>query len=70
MKHFLAIVFVLLCIAGCNDGKVYICNGPKSKAYHKTKHCQGLKRCSTDIEITDMETAKMKLHRKSCNYCY
>jgi len=60
-----AIVFI-----GCsNDNSVYLCNGPESKAYHKTRHCQGLKRCTTDIESTDIATA-MARHRRECGYCY
>ena len=59
--------FILL---GCsNSDIVYICNGPRSEIYHKTSHCQGLRKCSTDIETTDIATAKGK-HRRKCGYCY
>lgn len=52
-----------------NDGTLYICNGPNSKVYHKTKHCKGLKNCTTDIEAVDITTAKAR-HRRECRYCY
>jgi hypothetical protein len=68
--------FFLFClIIGCSgqvDGNntVYICNGPKSHAYHNNKSCRGLKRCSTDIESVSLNKATSELQRDPCDYCY
>lgn len=69
MKRVLVII-IGAGLLGCNSAdSVYLCNGPQSKAYHKTNHCRGLKNCSTEIEATDIATAIAK-HRKECGYCY
>lgn len=61
---------IVIALWGCSTGnKVYLCNGPHSKAYHKTNHCQGLRECTTTIEATNIATAKAK-HRRECGYCY
>lgn len=70
MQKLIALLILNLILLGCNStDKVYICNGPHSKAYHKTSHCQGLRRCSTDIESTDITSAK-RMNRRECGYCY
>lgn len=48
---------------------VYICTGPKSKCYHKTKNCQGLDRCSKEIEEVTLEEAE-NMGRTPCKGCY
>ena len=64
------LLIVIIGLFSCHDNNsVYLCNGPYSKVYHKTAHCQGLKSCSTDIEAVDMATAKTR-HRRACRYCY
>ncbi|MEO7482112.1 MAG: hypothetical protein ABIT81_00015, partial [Ferruginibacter sp.] len=68
MQKFILIIFLGLLSCSRND-KVYLCNGPYSIVYHKTNHCQGLRRCTTDIETTDVATAKTN-HRRACKYCY
>lgn len=48
---------------------VYICNGPASKKYHKTKNCRGLTRCSTTTEKISQKEAIQK-RRTACKICY
>ena len=68
MQKFIFLIF--LGLLGCSsDNKVYLCNGPHSEVYHKTSHCKGLRNCTTDIETTDLSSAKAK-HRRECKYCY
>ncbi|TWI78009.1 hypothetical protein IQ13_4253 [Lacibacter cauensis] len=68
MQKLILLIFITL--LGCKrDNQVYLCNGPQSKVYHKTNHCQGLINCSTEIEATDLNAAKGK-YRKACGYCY
>ena len=62
----LSITFLLSCK---NADHVYLCNGPQSKVYHKTIDCQGLRKCSTDVESTDLATAKNK-QRRACRACF
>jgi len=51
------------------SGSVYICTGPSSKAYHKTKNCKGLRNCSKEIISVTLDEAK-NMNRKPCGYCY
>lgn len=73
MTGFLAMTaaILLLTISGCGEkkSKVYICNGPYSKRYHKTENCKGLYNCSSSIEETTIEKAKDR-GRTPCDYCY
>lgn len=60
------LLLIMINIMGCSSNdKVYLCNGPQSKVYHKTNNCQGLRRCTTDIESTDITTAKER-HIREC----
>lgn len=49
---------------------VYICTGPQSKRYHKTKSCKGLSKCSTKIIQVSIEEATDDYYRTPCGYCY
>jgi hypothetical protein len=63
---------VMICLAGCSSGgshTVYLCNGPQSEVYHRTSHCKGLRKCSTEIEAVDIGTAKER-GRRECGWCY
>jgi len=48
---------------------VYICTGPQSKRYHRSRYCRGLESCSDDIELVDVSEAKDK-GRTPCGICY
>ncbi len=50
-----------------NKNEVFICKGPKSKRFHYTSDCRGLKRCSTKIYMVSLQEAK-NLHRTLCGY--
>lgn len=64
------LILIRICLLSCNESdKVYLCNGPQSKAYRKTNRCQGLQKSSMDIEATNIATAKVKYQRE-CEYCY
>lgn len=63
----LSIIAGFLFTAGSSSTRVYICNGPKSKKYHLTENCRGLKNCSTEIEKVSVEDAKKK-GRTLCGY--
>lgn len=47
---------------------VYICTGPQSKRYHKTKDCMGLGSCSKEVRTISLSDAKKS--RTPCRYCY
>lgn len=64
-----ALATITFCACNSNDGKVYICTGPYSKAYHKTKNCQGLSNCSREIKSVTEEAAR-DMGRHKCGYCY
>ncbi len=48
---------------------VYICQGPRSKVYHRSQNCKGLSNCSTSLkEITVSEAEDMG--RRACRIEY
>jgi hypothetical protein len=51
------------------DVIVYICNGPKSYAYHSHGRCSGLNNCSTQIYAISLSEALGK-GRRACQKCY
>lgn len=48
---------------------VYICTGPQSRRYHRSRYCRGLNSCSDDIEEVDVSTAE-DYGRTPCGICY
>ena len=52
-----------------NESTVYICNGPKSYAYHSNGSCSGLNNCSTQIYAISLSEALNK-GRRACQRCY
>lgn len=70
MKKLLLLLFVSVLLYSCGgNDKVYICNGRHSKSYHKHPDCEGLRRCSTELEKITKQQAIDK-GRKPCGYCY
>jgi len=51
------------------DAVVYICNGPKSYAYHSHARCSGLNNCSTQIYAIYQSEA-LNRGRSACQKCY
>lgn len=55
--------------AGASSSVVYICTGGKAYAYHKSKSCSGLNKCSGDIVGVQLSKAK-SMGRRACKKCY
>ncbi|SHN40449.1 hypothetical protein [Chitinophaga sp. CF418] len=49
--------------------KVYICKSPTSYSYHKG-YCEGLKRCTHNIDSVTVQEAKTMGKDHPCGYCY
>lgn len=52
-----------------NAKNIYYCTGPKSKRYHRTKDCKGLKHCSGEIRMSS-KTNAINRGLTPCRYCY
>lgn len=52
-----------------SDNYVYVCQGPQSHKYHKTKKCKGLCKCSTELKKLDRDEAK-RAGYTACKICY
>ena len=48
---------------------VYICNSNTAYAYHSTKSCRGLNRCSHDILKVSLSEAVNTYRRRPCKIC-
>lgn len=76
MIKYLTLIFFAVNTTTTSIGKsiiksdyVFICNGPKSKVYHRTISCKGLSRCSTEIQKTTTQIA-IKKGRRECRIEY
>lgn len=63
------IISLLFLYPGYSSNHVYICTGPNAYAYHKTRNCRGLRRCTGEIKEISLAQAK-KENRKACKLCY
>lgn len=52
-----------------DNNKVYVCDGPDSKRYHKNKDCWGLDNCSGSIHELSISDAEDDAYTK-CKICY
>ena len=68
--RFVLIVLLAFANLSCDTSNgVYICTGPRSRVYHKTSKCKGLRRCSGEIKLVSLDEAK-RLHRRECRICF
>jgi hypothetical protein len=51
------------------ENNVYICQGPRSKVYHKAQNCKGLNKCSTTVKEVSISEAK-NMGRRACRIEY
>lgn len=68
MKKYLLLLLLVIPLS-CSDGGVYICTGPRSRVYHKTENCKGLRRCSGSVKKVDVSYAE-EIGRRKCRMCY
>lgn len=72
MKKLLFALTLLLTMSfiGKGDETVYVCDSSTSVAYHKTKTCSGLNRCTHEI-ITVTKTKAIDTYgKRACKICY
>lgn len=79
MKRIIGLlVLLLVCIAPAGEVSaasasgsetVWVCGGPNSKRYHKSKKCKGLNRCSKSPKSMSREDANKKGYT-ACKICY
>ncbi len=66
MKNLFLLAIISLFSFKSNN--VYVCDGPKSIAYHSTRNCNGLNNCSTSIREITLSEAN-KIGRRACRIC-
>lgn len=74
LRIYLTVFLSLMAIAAYAGVKAaengyYICMTSSSYAYHKSKNCRGLNRCSSKIEAVSLDEAVKKYGRKPCKIC-
>lgn len=52
-----------------DENMVYICNGPHSRRYHCDECCDGLSKCSSEVECISLNEAE-GMGRTPCSRCY
>jgi micrococcal nuclease len=50
--------------------KVFICNSPGSKSYHRKADCRALKRCKAPVIERSRDEASRVYQLKPCGFCY
>lgn len=48
------------------NGDVYVCTGAYSTVYHRSRYCDGLKACKSEINLVDLDVAKNQMRRRYC----
>jgi hypothetical protein len=61
-------LLVIISLFSFESNTVYVCDGPKSVAYHSTRNCNGLNNCSTSIREITLSEAN-KIGRRACRIC-
>lgn len=68
MKFILLLLFLVPARSSEPD-KVFVCKSGTSYAYHR-KLCQGLKKCTHQIDTVTIQEAVASGHKEACGYCY
>jgi hypothetical protein len=72
MKKILKISLVVILFASfkSNGDKVYVCDSKTSVAYHATKGCRGLNKCTHEIIHITKTEATNTYRKRACKICY
>lgn len=70
MKLLLATLVLFISVSFTPPNKVFICVSKGSKAYHSSKSCRGIKKCTHEIREVTLSDAKNTYGRVSCKICY
>ncbi|MDG1333023.1 MAG: hypothetical protein P8P74_11885 [Crocinitomicaceae bacterium] len=69
MLKILLVSALVTLLSVSDDTKVYICDSENAVAYHYTKECRGIKRCTHEIlKVTKKEAVEKEL--KLCGWEY
>lgn len=68
-RALLSLSLVAICAFAAPKSKVYICVSPRAYAYHETKACKCLNRCTHEIREVTLEEAKKAGKDKPCGCC-
>ena len=69
LKNLVLGVFLTVSFTGA-DTSVYVCNSSTSVAYHVTKTCSGLNRCTHEIITVTKNDAVNSYKKRACKICY
>ncbi|MDP2386164.1 MAG: hypothetical protein Q8M29_07320 [Bacteroidota bacterium] len=70
MKKLLAIAIALIISTAFVADNVYVCDSKTSVAYHATKDCKGLNRCTHEIIHISKTDAVSVYNKRACKICY
>ena len=72
MKSLVSLGLVILLGTSFRPGsiKVYVCDSSTSVAYHSSKSCKGLNRCTHQIIEVSKQDAIDKYGKRACKICY
>lgn len=57
-------------IAFSTQSRVWVCVSPTAVAYHSSKTCAGLQRCTHAVVSTTKDSAVNYYHHRACKKCY
>lgn len=72
MKNLLFVLslFLTMSFISNSDETVYICDSSTSVAYHQTKSCRGLGKCTHEIIAVPKSKAISTYEKRACKICY
>lgn len=53
-----------------SDAKVFVCDSSTSVAYHSSKNCRGLQKCTHEIINVPKNDAINVYGKRACKICY
>ncbi len=62
-------VLLMSCVSASNSEKeVYICVSKSAEVYHLKKDCHGLNRCTHEVKVVSLQSAKETYKRRLCGF--
>lgn len=70
LRLFVATVAIAMASFTTPPEKVYVCDSKTSVAYHASKDCRGLNKCTHEIIYITKKDAMENYGKRACKICY
>jgi hypothetical protein len=70
LKRFSLLLSLLLTLSFTSSTTVFVCDSETSIAYHASRSCKGLNRCTHTIISVSENDAINRYGKRACKICY